>query len=431
MKQCAVIGGGLAGLTAAAYLSSRQIPVTLFESSPKIGGRVFSFRHAAFPEPVDNGQHILMGCYRETIKLLNLISPTDRLKVQPALAIEFVLPGQSASWLKASTLVHPLGLLAGLLRYKLLDRQSKMKLLRFMARLYFAKEPLSLEDETISQWLTRFEQTETANRVLWHILAIGTMNAPPELSSARVFESVLRQMLLSDAASARIIIPGADLSQTFCMPAESFIRGHGGIIEVSNKISRVEEVQSGKIIVIDSSGLSQEFDTIVFAAPLHALSKIEGVGELVSLPESGLAFSSIITFHFRLKSNPLHELFYGIVDSPMQWVFNHETHITTVTSAANDLINLSEEELFNLFSSEIEKYFGIQKSAIITHKMIKEKRATFIPSPEAETIRKSIVPKTRNVFLAGDWTNTGLPATIEGAVLSGKRAADAVLTYHA
>ena len=429
MKSCAIVGGGLAGLTAAAYLSSNNIPVTVFEASPKLGGRVYSFKHSSFPEPVDNGQHILMGCYRETIKLLNFISPTDRLKVQPALAIEFISRNGTSSWLKAIGPLHPLNLLLGIVRYGFFDLNTKYKLLQFMSKLYFSKGPISTQEESISDWLTRYGQTETANRALWHILAIGTMNAPPELSSARIFESILRQMFFTDSFASRIILPGTDLSQTFCLPAESFITGHGGIIEMSNKIGRAEKAESGKISLTDSSGCSQDFDAVVFATPFYALEKIAGISNLVSLPDTKFTYSSIITFHFRLKSNKLREQFYSIIDSPIQWVFNHGTWVTTVTSAANDIIDLSEEELLKLFLGEIEKYLGIGKNAIITHKMIKEKRATFIPTPETEILRKSILPKAKNVFLAGDWTDTGLPATIEGAVLSGNRAAEGVLKF--
>jgi squalene-associated FAD-dependent desaturase len=426
-KTCAVIGGGLAGLSAAACLAAHNIAVTLFEASPKTGGRVYAFSCPGFQEPLDNGQHILMGCYTDTLHFLNVISPTDRLIKQRTMAIDFILPDGTHSALKAVHGPHPINLLMGMLRYDAIDWGTKYRLIQFMTKLFLARKPLSRESETIAEWLLRLGQDAKARACLWDIISIGTMNAEPELASARLFESILKQMFFRDAFSATLIVPGADLSQTFCLPAESYIAAHGGDIRCGERVTAIESTPEHPVNLRIGEHSWQTFDAAVFAAPLHAIQKIAGIENFVTLPECKFQYSAIITFHFRLHNNPLQKQFYGIIGSPLQWVFNHGEHITTVTSAANELVEKTEEELFALFSGELHKYFAISPGDIFARKMIKEKRATFIPSPQCCHSREQIRESSPLVAIAGDWTNTGLPATIEGAIRSGRIAAEKIV----
>ena len=156
------------------------------------------------------------------------------------------------------------------------------------------------------------------------------------------------------------------------------------------------------------------------------MRKIEGIHSVVTLPKNDFSYSPIITFHFELRRNPLRESYYALLESPVEWVFNHGSHITTVTSAATRWIEKPENELLDLFRKELKTYFGIQEEDIIAHQMIKEKRATFVPDRETEVERDKILQSIRGVYLAGDWTNTGLPSTIEGAIVSGKLAGNAL-----
>ena len=136
-----------------------------------------------------------------------------------------------------------------------------------------------------------------------------------------------------------------------------------------------------------------------------------------------------LEINFNLKENKLKKPFYAFIDSRLHWVFNHGEYITTVTSSADEFIEKSQEELFSIISSELSTYLGINRENINRYKIIKEKRATFIPNKENLLKRPSAKTKLENVFLAGDWTNTGLPATIEGAIKSGNTAANEVQKY--
>ena len=128
-----------------------------------------------------------------------------------------------------------------------------------------------------------------------------------------------------------------------------------------------------------------------------------------------------------MRSNPFSELFYGLIDSKIHWLFNHGSHITIVISAANDLVNIQNDEIFAIINSELEDYFTIfNRDIVVDYKIIKEKRATFIPTFDLEKKRRNISSPYKNLILAGDWTNTGLPSTIESAVKSGKSAANEI-----
>jgi thioredoxin reductase len=143
------------------------------------------------------------------------------------------------------------------------------------------------------------------------------------------------------------------------------------------------------------------------------------------VPESNLNFehSAILTIHIWLKENKLDEDFYGLIDSPVHWIFNHNDHITLVSSDANDLIDKPKEELFEIAAAELKKYTGIEKDEIKSYKVIKEKRSTFVPDNENLDRRPNTKTGIKNFFLAGDWVNTGLPSTIESAAKSGRMAA--------
>jgi uncharacterized protein with NAD-binding domain and iron-sulfur cluster len=135
-----------------------------------------------------------------------------------------------------------------------------------------------------------------------------------------------------------------------------------------------------------------------------------------------------MTIHIWLKINPFKERFYGLIDSPVHWVFNHQKHISLTVSNANRFNNLSKEETMDIALEELESYFQFfQKEQVQDYKIIKEKRATIVQDPDTESLREKISSNLQNILIAGDWTNTGLPATIEGAIKSGKDAAGQIL----
>ncbi len=426
--KCAVVGGGLSGLSAAAYLSSNNIDITLFESSPKLGGRVYSFSSSLFPKPVDNGQHLLMGCYSETLAFMRLIGASSNLSVQNNFIMHFVDENGNHSVLRAGNLFYPFNILAAILRFKGLDFLSKRKIISLMIRLRVSSKPTAFSNESVHDWLNRFSQTENAVKYLWEVLAIGTMNADTKESSATMFEYILKEIFFRGSFNSKFIIPGSDLSAVFCAPASKYILSNKCNINLSQSIVEISKTSDNRFQLTTKEGLTELFDKVIFALPLFALKRIKGIHNFITLADDTLVkYAPIITFHIKLKKNNLAERYYCVLDSPIQWLFNSGGHITTVTSAAEKFADVPENILWETFKKELESKFEISEEDIESHLLIKEKRATFVSSNEFNKFRTSIFSKEKGIALAGDWTDTGLPATIEGAVLSGSKSAKEIM----
>ncbi len=424
MKKCIVIGGGFAGLTSAVYLAKAGYNVELIEASSKLGGRTYSFLDKNTNTIIDNGQHILMGCYDETLKFIKLIKAEDNFHFQKRLRVIFLKPNFETLVLKSSLVFYPLNLLIGLLNYKAITFIERIKLLRFILMLpFFSKK--KLERMNVSEWLKRGHQNDNIIKAFWGIIAVGALNTNIEKASARVFADILKKIFLRGNSSATIVLPAYGLSESYCNHAQKFIEENKGQIILSETIQSFEiENEKVKSIITSNRNIT-DFDFIISTVPKFALEKI--------LPDAidnklNINYSSILSVHIWLKENPLNEPFYGLIDSTVHWIFNHGTHITVVISDANELLEKSKEEIYDIVIHEIEKYTKIKRELVDQYKIIKEKRATFIPSNDIMKYRPSSRTKLMNLSLAGDWTDTSLPSTIESAVKSGRTAAENIIS---
>ncbi len=422
MKKCIVIGGGFAGLTSAVYLTKAGYNVELIEASSKLGGRAYSFLDKNTNTIIDNGQHILMGCYDETLKFIKLIKAEDNFHFQKRLRVIFLKPNFETLVLKSSLVFYPLNLLIGLLNYKAITFIERIKLLRFILMLpFFSKK--KLERMNVSEWINRGHQNENIIKAFWGIIAVGALNTNIEKASARVFADILKKIFLRGNSSATIVLPAYGLSESYCNHAEKFIEENKGKVILSETIQSFE-IENEKVKGITTSNRKiTDFDFIISTVPKYALEKIlpDAVDKL------NIHYSSIISVHIWLKENPFSEPFYGLIDSAVHWIFNHGTHITVVISDANELVEKSKEEIYDIVMHEIEKYTKMKRELVDQYKIIKEKRATFIPSNDIIKNRPSSRTKLMNLFLAGDWTDTSLPSTIESAVKSGRIAAENII----
>ncbi|MGE5402891.1 MAG: hydroxysqualene dehydroxylase HpnE [Ignavibacteriales bacterium] len=427
MQKCVIIGGGLAGLSAAVYLTKAGIRTELFEASPKLGGRAYSFTDPVTGDVIDNGQHIMMGCYTMTLEFLAAIGASDKLHIQPDLAVNFVKKNTGVVPLNARFGPYPFNLLAGLLNYRALGLKDKLGLIRLFSKLLFLN-PESLESLSVMDWLKREGQSRNAIKSFWEILAVGTLNTDLKQASAAMFADILRQMFLHGRKMASIIIPATGLSQMYCDDASAFISENGGCIHLSQQVKSVE-IKHGKIRELKFEQREvTDFDSVICAVPPYAFSRIFPEEFTRQLNPDGFRYSSILSVHLWLSENPFKERFYGLIDSPVQWLFNHDRFVTIVISNADLLIEKERSELLDIIFGELEAYFSFfNRSLAVQSKIIKEKRATFIPDYRMLHVRPAAVTSVKNLFLAGDWTNTGLPATIEGAVKSGRTAAELVI----
>jgi len=427
MSKCIVIGGGFAGLSAAAYLVNSGVDIHLIEASPKLGGRAYSFLDKTHNEVIDNGQHILMGCYKYTLDFLNLINAEDTLFYQENLQLVLVSRNGEKHILKAPNIFYPLNLLTAILKFKPFKVKDKFSLITFMIKMLFISRE-NIKNLTVHEWLKQNHQTGKINDYLWEILAVGALNNSTKNASAAIFYDILKTIFYRGNKSATLIIPKTDLSNTYCVQAEKFICEKGG--SVSTKEKAVEFItEAGRIVALKTNkNIYKDFKFVITAIPHFSLKKIINNG-INNVNGNMFQYSSILSMHIWLKDNPFKEKFYGLVKSKVHWVFNHNTFITLVISNADRFVKYSSGYLSKLLLEELENYFQFfNKDLVISYKIIKEKRATFIPSIYFNKNQSIITSSYSNLILAGDWTDTGLPSTIESAVKSGTKAAEFIVS---
>jgi squalene-associated FAD-dependent desaturase len=425
MKDCLIIGGGFAGLSAAAYLTKQNINVTLLESSPKLGGRAYSFTGQKSNDIVDNGQHILMGCYSDTLNFLNLIGAKENFIYQKSLSINFLTQTGKLVRLKSSSSLYPFNLLSALLNFNAITFTDRVSILKFVIKLPFISHQ-KLSNKNISNWLKEERQSNDTIKSLWEIIAVGALNTNIHKASALMFREILLKIFFNGNFASTIILPKYGLSDAYVKNAKEFIESNGGKIKLSSSVNEFI-ISNNKIVKIKTADEVYEgFDYVISAIPLHAINNV--YPELFSDHKIELEYSSILNIHIWLKNNPMKEHFYGLIDSPVHWIFNKGNHINLVISNADYLIDKSAEEIYNLCVDELIKCTKLEESDFIHYKILKEKRATFIPSNKIMNTRPSSKTKIANLFLAGDWTDTGLPSTIESAVKSGRIASELIST---
>jgi len=424
MESCIVIGGGIAGLTSAAYLTKQNIKVTLLESSPKLGGRAYSFIEQKSNDVVDNGQHILMGCYSDTINFLKLIGAKENFIYQKSLLINFLTQAGKLVRLKSFTSFYPFNLIFALLNFKAITFTERLSLLRFVTKLPFISHQ-KLSDKNIRDWLKEEKQSDTTVKSLWEIIAIGALNTNIDKASAFMFREILMKIFFNGNFASTIILPKNGLSDAYVKNAKKYIESNGGKIKLSSSVKEFI-ISDNKIVGIRiPEEVYKDFDYVISAIPFHAFNSL--YSELFLDENIEFEYSSILNIHIWLKNNPMKEQFYGLIDSPVHWIFNKGNHINLVISDADYLIDKSAEEIYKMCVGELIKYTDIEESDILQYKVLKEKRATFVPTNKNNYLRPSSKTEIVNLFLAGDWTDTGLPSTIESAVKSGRIAAELIL----
>ncbi len=438
-----IIGGGVAGLAAAVDCSSHGLSVLLVEQKPRLGGRTHSFIHQETGDEVDNGQHVMMGCYHSTLKFLKLIDRLDRVEIQKNLSITFRRSSQSPSTLATVGLPAPLNVLVGLLRLHTLSFSERLSLFRVGLDLILKNPDTDqhLQSITAAQWLDEMRQPSANKKYLWDIIAIGALNDVPEKIAAALFVKVLKSAFFGKRMNSSIVIPTSGLSTVFVEGAEKQIVKNGGRILTNTSIKKVT-IQNSTIqsVELDSDAVVNP-KTVISAIPYFDIPKIFDNLEKIGLQNLDKFISSpIISIHLWFDVHFMQEQFVALIDSPIHWVFNkskiygkeHERlmYLSLVISGAHDTIEMTKEQLVHMAHKELQRFYPTAAVAAIVHSLvIKEKRATFSPMVGMEQYRPSHETSVKNLFLAGDWTNTKLPATIEGAVQSGFACGELVKRY--
>ncbi|MDR3668387.1 MAG: hydroxysqualene dehydroxylase HpnE, partial [Ignavibacteriaceae bacterium] len=377
MKKVVIIGGGFAGLSAASFLSSSGYKIELLEASPKPGGRAYSFVDNETGAVIDNGQHILMGCYNETLNFIKLIGAKDNLTKQPHLSLNFIKEKFEIHPLHASGSFYPFNLLSAVLNYSALSFYEKMLFIKFFVDIYLYAGK-DLKKLTVYEWLIKEKQTANLIKSFWEILAVAALNTDITKASAFIFASVLKRIFFRGNDASVIILPSIGLSETYCNNASKFIENGEGKISLSEPVIKLTIQDNTLNEIITAKRIITDFDYVISALPLYSLKKIIDTNDL--FPGLDLEYSSILTAHLFLNENRNDNSFYGLIDSPVQWVFNKGTHLSVVISNADKLIEKPKDDIIELILSELKKYILLERSEVSSFKIIKEKRATFVPS---------------------------------------------------
>lgn len=438
-----IIGGGLAGLSAAVELTRQGHSIFLVEQKQRLGGRTYSLIHPETGDAVDNGQHVMMGCYHSTLRYLKTIDRLRDVEIQKNLSIVFRQPGRPASALKAVTLPAPLNVLVGLLRLKSLSISQRLSLLRVGIQLS-VKNPDTdkhLRSITVAQWLNELGQPDENKKYLWDIIAIGALNDSPERISAALFVKVLQSAFFGRRRNSSMVIPKKGLSAVLVDGAEAFISARKGKILLNTSVDHVESKDGQISGVMLSNGARIRPRIVISAVPYYDIPKIFGNENEIGLHHLDAFVSSpIITIHLWFDAHFVKEQFAALLDSPIHWVFNKSMiygkedeglmYLALVVSGAHDLVEKEKNDLVELAHKELKRHYPAAALANVIHSLIiKEKRATFSPKVGIEQFRPSHNTSVKNLFLAGDWTDTKLPATIEGAVQSGFESANAAQKF--
>ena len=413
MKKCLIIGGGLAGLSSAVYLTQKGFNVELIEASPKLGGRTYSFFDKEKKTEIDNGQHILMGSYENTFEFLKIIGTESILDYQSKLKVEYYKKDRVKYILKSPHKFYPFNLIQALLNFKAVTFYDRIKALKVLVGLTKTNNDLYSE-RTVKEYLTEKDQSQNAISAIWELLTVSALNTNLNEASANIFLFILKKMFLEGNKSSTIVLPIAPLSKLFIEPVEEYFKINKIKYSCSEAVTSLTEENNKIKKVLTTKREISDFDSLILASPHHAIGKIDTKFSIVADEVLNLETSSIITIHIWLKREILTSKFAGFLDSKIHWI-----------SAADEFVLMKKSEIFDIVINELELFLNdFSKDSVKDYKVIKEKRATFKCTIENEKFRSKVSSNFENLTLAGDWTNTKLPGTIEGAIQSGKFAAE-------
>lgn len=427
----AVFGAGVAGLSSALHLGLEGFTPTVYEAKSYPGGRAHSLKHAPTGLVLDNAQHVAMGCYRHFLELLNILGVEDQLERQTRLHVPYLEPGGRRSTLEAARLPAPWHLLAGLLRFSVLRHRDRLAILRLGSAIRLRRIPKP--DETAGQWLQRYRQTPTAVKALWEPFCIAALNETLQQADARLLCETLRRALFDDPQGSCIIIARDGLGSLWHPHAALYLRAIGGDLRTSSQISELMPNPAGGFSFTCGRDEKATAGLVVSALPWTALRKLLPPDCSLSAKIEGLEPAPIIGVHLLCQSPILPQgmSFCGLLDSPLHWVFDRSESLPqsahgqylygVIVSAATEWIDRPSADIQAMLVAELKRFFPAFEATQISHLMTyKSRDATFAARPGMEAYRPASADTPwPDCFVAGDWTDTGLPATLEGAAQSG------------
>jgi len=443
-----VIGGGLAGLAAGVALAESGWRVRLFEQRPFLGGRATSY---VLPdgEHVDNCQHVTLGCCTNLADFYKRVGSADKIKFFDRLF--FLDPEGRRGEMQAGMLPAPFHMTGSFAAFAPLTLLDKLSIARAMLDILGAKgHPADLEENggvSMLEWLRRRGQTQGAIERFWRVVLVSALDEELDRTDARFGVDVFWKAFLSNRTGYRMGVPAVPLANLYD-GCKSEIERRGGEVNLRASV-RGLKIENGEIAAVRfDEGKEENADAYVFAVPHTALAEL--LPESVKQSDPSLAnldkikVSPITGVHFWFDRQVMKEPFVTLLDTRTQWIFNKTElyedingranktdggqYLQLVVSASYELLPKSRQEIIDLCLSEVRHALPTAREAqLVKATVIKEAAATFSPEPGVDRWRPKQETSVRGLFLAGDWTATGWPATMEGAVRSGYLAAEAVL----
>ncbi|MCC7176406.1 MAG: FAD-dependent oxidoreductase [Bryobacterales bacterium] len=425
MPDVIVAGGGLAGMAASAALADAGCRVTLLEARGYLGGRASSFPlgpAGTAAEAIDNCQHILLGCCVNLLDFYRRVGVEDRIRFYRE--FNFLEPGGRRSTFAAGALPAPLHLAGSFARLPFLTGRAKLAILRALAavrREYGRRQ--DLDRITMLDWLKEKAQPPDAVSRFWRPVLISAANAELDVMAARHGLQVFRLAFLGGGSSHEMGVPLVPLSELY----SRLDQGRGGRLDIRLH-SPVESirVEGGAVSAVSVAGERLRAGCYVSALPFGRLAAL---APDLQLDVSAFRHSPITGIHLWFD-RPVTDLPHAaLLDRTIQWMFNKAggRYVHLVVSASHSLVAMGQAEIVSLARRELAEFFPPAGAALLLKaRVVKEVRATFAPVPGLESLRPGPVAALKNLFLAGDWTRTGWPSTMEGAVRSGYAAAEAV-----
>lgn len=433
-QKVVIIGAGAAGLAAATFLAKSAHNVTLIESRAGAGGRTHSWPDNKLGITLDNGQHVLMGCYRETLNWIAMLGGGNALPACTQLDVSYAIDsGRRARLSAPQNLPSPLHLLHALGSFKALNQIEKFTTSRVILSAQNSRG--AWHGQTVAGWLKHCGQSENVIRTLWEPIALAALNESIFTGAAELFRNVILEAFTGSASNSHVIIPRAGLTTLYVQPSLEFLKFTGARVLLGATAQSLRCAGDRVTGVSLRDGTEIPCDALIIATPWAAAAKLLApIRPELATKISRLTGSPIVGIHLVLERELFPEPFLGLLPSPIQWIFHlNKTqnippdrghHYAITISAAHREVDLPREELVALALAELTRFLPEARGVHPRHSFVyKAREATFAATPDNLPYRPSCHEAGANIFLAGGWTDTGLPDTIEGAVRSAKNAA--------
>ncbi len=432
-----IIGAGIAGLSAGVLLARQGVEVEILERLSKIGGRIRKVELKGISAETDFGQHLLMGAYEHTLKLSELLGSLDSFEyIQEPVPI---YEHSSRYMFESAGIYSPVKAWKNLKSLNMLSAKDKLLLAGVVAasKIEPKVHPYDLDLQSAHKWLSSFGLSSQAIEKFFAPLCVATLNTPIEQASALMFATVLSKAFFSSSKDATPILPKRTLHHSLIEPAVEFIQNHGGTIRTGTNITRIQARHRHIEFIESAKGERFEADKYIIAVPnfdiQNIVHNVNGAARIEKLPPK-LGAAPIVTVYLSYAKPILGSRYAGVLGSELlQWVFEHErkdgsAYLAVVISDADKAQKMKKKELFETIRNELPKHIPAFANVEFTgFDAIKAGSATFRSEIKQSMYRIGASGvDIDNLYVAGDWTDTGLPSTIESAVKSGFAAFEAV-----